>query len=111
MAHNKVTNELKLIRGTIRRTYLTLFRQGYVRASLARRQGECRRCGTCCALSWRCRCSYLDQDRLPACTIYNTLRLKNCSQFPLDARDLADRDLVAPDIPCGYRWPDESRPG
>lgn len=30
--------------------------------------------------------------------------MPNCVIFPIDHRDIADRNLVAPDIPCGYYW-------
>jgi hypothetical protein len=32
--------------------------------------------------------------------------MPNCKTFPIDARDLAERDWIAPDTPCGYFWPD-----
>ena len=35
------------------------------------------------------------------CAHYH-LRPPNCRIFPIDERDLADRDLVMPDVPCGY---------
>ncbi len=95
---------LRMFRGTFRRFYLCVFRPGYVRASLARRAGECRRCGACCRLAWRCRYC-LDDNGVPHCRIYNLFRFPNCTKFPIDARDLADRDLVLPEVPCGYSWP------
>ena len=93
----------KLLLGTPRRFLWSVCRPGYVRASLAKRQGECRRCGACCRLAWRCRYYYLD-DGVPSCKIYNWFRFPNCINFPIDHRDLADRDLISPDTPCGYSW-------
>ena len=59
---------LRLRWGTYRRLYLNIFRPGYVRASLAQRQGECLRCGTCCYLLRRC--VLLKNDNgLPACNV------------------------------------------
>jgi hypothetical protein len=73
-----------------------------VRASLARRTGACLRCGTCCRLVMECIfCS--ENKGLPACRSYH-FRTSNCRNFPLDTRDIADRNLVAPHSPCGYSW-------
>ena len=94
---------LKLLLGTPRRLFWNVCRPGYVRASLARRSGQCRRCGTCCQLVWRCR--YFFQDNgVPACRLYARYRPPNCSQFPIDRHDLTDRDLVSPNEPCGFTW-------
>ena len=49
---------------------------------------------------------WLHEDGRSTCRLYTVYRLPNCCTFPIDARDLADRDLVAPDIPCGYFWPE-----
>ena len=97
----------RLLWGTPRRLFLNVFRPGYVRASLARRSGECLRCGACCRLVVRC-IYFFEENGLPACRLYK-LRLPNCSKFPLDCRDLADRDLIAPDKPCGYSWNGQNR--
>ncbi len=94
---------LKLLWGTPRRLFWNVCRPGYVRVSLAQRSGACRRCGTCCRLVWRCR-YYHEDDGLPACRLYAGYRPPNCSNFPLDTRDLADRDLVSPNQPCGFSW-------
>jgi hypothetical protein len=105
MRFSKNTSRVRprLLLGTARRLFLNVFRPGYVRASLARRLGECRRCGACCQLV--CRCAFFrDDDGMPSCTLY-AIRPPNCSNFPIDPRDLADRDLVSPSIPCGFWWP------
>ena len=95
-------NWMQLRWGTCRRLYLNLFRSAFVRASLARRMGECRRCGACCHLVRRC-ALLKDNKGLPACHLY-LYRTPNCTQFPLDPRDLADRNLVLPVTPCGFSW-------
>lgn len=100
-----LSTRLRLLWGTPRRFYLNVFRPGYVRRSLAQRQGACRRCGACCQLVVKCRFLKRDQAGLPACRIYNICRTKNCSNFPINRRDLADRNLVAPHTPCGFSWP------
>jgi hypothetical protein len=97
---------LILLRGVARRFLLNLFRRRYVRESVARRQGTCRRCGACCHLVANT-CARLRSraDGSTECWRYTSFRMPNCRTFPIDPRDLADRDLVAPDIPCGYSWP------
>jgi uncharacterized protein len=93
---------LKLFRGKARRLYLALFRPGYLRAKLARRRGECRRCGACCQLGYRCG-ALRTQEAITACR-FHKYRPLNCRVFPIDERDLADRDLIAPGQPCGFRF-------
>ena len=97
---------LILLCGVTRRLFLNLFRRSYVRESLASRVGECKRCGVCCHLvANKCARLRLHPDGHSECWNYNAYRLPNCCTFPIDRRDLADRNLVAPDIPCGYSWP------
>jgi len=97
---------LFLLRGVARRFFLNLFRRGYVRESLSRRTGECARCGVCCHLvANKCGALHLHKDGPSTCRLYSIYRLPNCCTFPIDPRDLKDRNLVAPDTPCGYSWP------
>jgi hypothetical protein len=96
-----------LWRGVLRRFFLYLFRPGYVRASIAKRKGECLRCGACCNLTAKHGCPSLafEASGLSLCKIHNAFRMPNCVIFPVDARDIADRDLVAPDgVKCGFRF-------
>ena len=94
---------LKLFRGVLRRLLNNLFRPGYIRTSLSQRSGECRRCGACCQLAWRCGCLHKDGG-IPSCSIHKLPRPPNCHAFPIDPKDLADRDLIAPHVPCGFSW-------
>lgn len=94
---------LKLLWGRPRRFWLNLVRPGYVRASLARRRGECRRCGACCQMGLYCR-HLKYAGGLSECVRYAKWRSANCRNFPIDERDIAERDLVAPDTPCGYSF-------
>ena len=89
-----------LVWGKLRRTYLCFVRKDYVRQGHAHRHGECRRCGRCCFMLFSCPYYHLE-DGLPACRIYET-RPRICRIFPIDERDLRERDLVANNIPCGY---------
>jgi len=92
----------RLLWGKVRRFCLALFRPGYVCRSRKRRRGECQRCGACCQLGYRCQFLRSAGDITECC--FHRLRPSNCRLFPIDERDLADRDLVAPDRPCGYRF-------
>ena len=106
-AKNSLGEKLKLFWGTPRRLYLNLFRPGYVRRSLSQRHGECKRCGACCQLVVRC-VNVRYQDGLPICNIYG-MRPPNCSNYPFDQRDIEDRNLVAPNTPCGFWWGPEKK--
>jgi len=49
------------------------------------------------------RCRHLEYEGdLAACRRYDKYRSPNCRNFPIDERDLADRDVVNPDTPCGF---------
>lgn len=100
---------VSLFRGVFRRLLLTLFRPAYVRSQLARREGECQRCGACCQLAWQCP-RFHDPEGLPSCRMYGRFRPPNCGNFPIDSRDIADRDLVCPNTPCGYSWARDPKP-
>ena len=92
--------------GKLRRFYLLRFRPGYVTESLKRRVGSCDRTGACCELMFSC--PLLNwRDRMPLCRAYKH-RPKNCTIFPIDERDLRDRDIVDPWETCGYTF---LRPG
>ena len=96
---------LKLFQGVVRRFYLNVFRPGFVRKSQAQRIGECKRCGVCCHLvANKCGALHLHSDGNSTCRLYSVYRLPNCCSFPIDPRDIADRDIVAPETPCGYSW-------
>jgi len=99
---------LSLYWGKVRRCYLALFRRGYIRASAARRHGECARCGACCMLGYKCQ-SLRDNEGGTECTIHK-FRPPNCRVFPIDERDIADRDLIRPDTPCGFHFDPKPSP-
>ena len=71
--------------GKVRRFLLSRFRTDYVRAQAKRRRGECRRCGDCCRISFRC--PFLKGGN--SCIIYERRPLP-CRIFPADERDLRD---------------------
>ncbi len=96
-----------LLRGVLRRSFLHVFRPSYVRKSIAARKGQCARCGACCNLMAKKGCPLLgfEKSGLSLCKIHGPIRMPNCIIFPVDARDIADRDLVAADdVKCGYSF-------
>ena len=103
-SRNPLTLRKRLILGwgKVRRLYLAHLRPGYVRQSLARRLGHCHRTGACCRLMFAC--PLLDQKAEPVrCTIHE-VKPRVCRLFPIDERDLRDRDMISPDEPCGFSF-------
>ncbi len=95
-----------LLWGKVRRLYLVNFRPRYVEESLTRRVGHCHRTGACCNVMFPC--PLLDwASRLPLCGIYKS-RPRNCTTFPIDERDLRDRNIVNPWEPCGFSFREET---
>jgi hypothetical protein len=84
---------LRLV-GQLRRQYLCRLRPAYVAEVKATRRGQCRRCGSCCNLTFHC--PFLDDGRI--CTCYEK-RTLSCRQFPIDAADLR---LTR--VPCGHYY-------
>ena len=79
-------------RGKIRRFCLSHFCRGYVAKMRSLRRGECRRCGQCCRLCFTC--IFLREKN--QCAIYDW-RFRQCRDFPVDERDLADSRIA-----CGF---------
>jgi hypothetical protein len=84
---------LRLV-GQLRRQYLCRLRPKYVAEAKAARRGQCRRCGSCCNLTFHC--PFLETSRL--CNRYEK-RTVSCREFPVDARDLR---LTR--VPCGHYY-------
>ena len=91
--------------GKVRRFLLCHFRPDYVRESISRRHGECRRCGDCCRILFRC--PFLKNGN--SCTIYK-MRSRACRMFPIDRRDLADVPTCAFHFDGGSDAPESSLP-
>lgn len=100
---NTFPERLRLWAGAMRRLIRIVFQPQSVRENLARRQGECLRCGACCQMGSRCN-YFRDDEGIPYCALYDRYRPPNCRLFPIDETDLSDRNLVAPDRPCGFWW-------
>ena len=95
--------------GKLRRFYLVHLRPEYVRRSLARRVGNCNRTGACCRLMFTC--PLLDERTVPVlCSIHES-KPAVCRIFPIDERDLRDRDLVMPGKSCGFSFIPETQTG
>ena len=104
IAEISVASRLLLWSGVMRRFLLFVFNKKYIRESSSKSRGECLRCGACCRLVVS-ECPYLtfDADGKSSCTKYNETRMPNCVIFPIDHRDIKERDIVSK-IPCGYSF-------
>lgn len=89
--------------GKFRRLWETVFRRDYIFKQLRKRQGKCTRCGACCRLLFHCPFLKTLPDGNTACAI-RVKRPANCRIFPINAKDLRDRDTLAPEHPCGFRF-------
>lgn len=90
------------LRGKVRRfVQASLLRQDH-EALLARRRGECKRCGGCCRLAFRCPFLRTDAEGQTSCRIYG-LRFTQCRLFPLHAADLLELRGE-----CGFSFEGES---
>jgi len=88
--------------GKLRRLYFIHFRRRHLEtAMLGRRGGACRQCGASCRLGYKC--FHFDEARR-ACRVYSH-RPTICRVFPIDERDLAERDAVMTESRCGFLFP------
>jgi hypothetical protein len=93
---------LFLWEGVLRRFFLYVFCKKYIEHNLTKRRGCCVRCGACCKLFFKtCPHLNLDADGNYSCVKHESFRLPNCKIFPIDRKDLKDRDMVSK-VPCGY---------
>lgn len=72
---------LRQLFSKLRRYWLVTARPEFVRKSLLLRDGECRRCGRCCAVAFAC--PHFVSD---SCNIHGN-HYRQCKAFPIDARD------------------------
>jgi hypothetical protein len=99
---DSIRQRLKLGLGKLRRFYLHTLHRDYIRRNHARRKGECIRCGACCELMFTC--PHLTRAEEGAACVRHDVRMMNCRVFPIDERDLSDRDAVANGRACGYHF-------
>ena len=86
--------------GKIRRMFLVYLRPHKTRTDLSKRQGECQRCGACCAIVLRCPALKGNNGTIQ-CRIYDA-RSNVCKTFPINQKDIDDRDLIMPHKKCGF---------
>ena len=71
---------------------------------LAKRHGECNRCGACCKILFRCPFLGTDADGQYTCRIYEK-RFAQCRLYPLHAQDLLELEGE-----CTYTFEREPSP-
>ena len=100
--------QFKLWCGVMRRFFIFIFHKKYIEDMLKFRSGKCARCGACCKLISR-KCPYLElnSEGMYSCKIHKSFRMPNCIIFPVDYRDIEDRNLVTCK-PCGYKFMDSA---
>jgi Fe-S-cluster containining protein len=76
-------------RGKVRRFVQTNVLREDTEALLAKRRGECNRCGACCKILFRCPFLGTDEEGRYTCRIY-AMRFAQCRLFPLRAADLRE---------------------
>lgn len=94
--------------GAVRRHLAHVFFPGKMRKSIAARKGQCNRCGACCHLFRDCT-HIVSDHKLSACDLYGRYRPPNCRNFPINNHDLADRDVIMPNQPCGFYWEEHQK--
>lgn len=91
------------LRGKLRRYVEATFIAQDEEALVAKRRGECNRCGACCKILFRCPFLGTDEQGQYSCRIYEK-RFAQCRLFPLHAADL----LEVPE--CSFTFVDDLRP-
>jgi hypothetical protein len=89
--------------GKLRRFALTTIQEKYIARMQKLRQGACKRCGLCCKLFFECPFLQNLADGGSRCRIHGR-KPDNCAFFPIDERDLRDRDSLGAAIPCGFSF-------
>ena len=92
------------VRGKVRRFIQASVLKEDTSALLARRKGECNRCGACCKILFQCPFLGTDAEGQYTCRIYDK-RFAQCRLFPLRAQDL--RELGEE---CSYTFDGEPEP-
>jgi uncharacterized protein len=76
-------------RGKIRRFIQSSILREDTAPLLAKRQGECNRCGACCKILFQCPFLGTDTDGQYTCKIYDK-RFAQCRLYPLRVEDLRE---------------------
>ena len=91
------------VRGKLRRFVQANLVKQDNEALLAKRRGDCNRCGACCKILFKCPFLGLDDEGQYTCRIYDK-RFAQCRLFPLHAKDL--RELGDQ---CSYTFEEDAR--
>lgn len=86
--------------GKVRRFLLIVVFRRKAAADLSRRRGHCTNCGACCRLLFKCP-AFRETKNGGWCTIYDD-RPGVCALFPINEKDLRERDFVMPEKSCGF---------
>jgi Fe-S-cluster containining protein len=86
-------------RGKIRRFLQAKILKEDTAPLLAKRKGECNRCGACCKIVFRCPFLGTDNEGQYICRIYEK-RFEQCRLFPLHPQDLREVEE------CSYTFED-----
>lgn len=95
---------LRLAIGVVRRWWMHCFHKEYIKSQIEKRKGECKHCGVCCQLTFKCPALRWTSDGKSQCNRYQKYRFPNCCTYPIDERDIRDRNLISPQTKCGYYW-------
>lgn len=85
----------KVLKGKLRRYIICTIHKDYLKAMKNLRDGQCRRCGNCCKLLYRCPFLLRQGDRM-RCLIYS-IRPRVCREFPISLKDVGDVNFQ-----CGF---------
>jgi Fe-S-cluster containining protein len=77
------------LRGKTRRFVQSTLGRQDAEALVARRNGECNRCGACCKILFKCPFLGTDAEGQYTCRIYQ-YRFAQCRLYPLHAADLGE---------------------
>jgi len=91
------------VRGKLRRYVQANVLKQDTEALLAKRSGECNRCGACCKILFQCPFLGTDAEGQYTCTIYEK-RFAQCRLFPLHAADL--REVAE----CSFTFTNDAAP-
>jgi len=88
-------------RGKVRRFIQAKLMTQDTEGLLAKRKGECNRCGACCKILFQCPFLGTDAEGQYTCQVYEK-RFAQCRLFPLHAADLREVEQ------CSYTFESES---
>ena len=92
------------LRGKTRRFVQSSLLRQDTAGLLARRHGECNRCGACCKILFRCPFLGTDEEGQYTCRIYEK-RFAQCRMYPLHTKDLLELQGQ-----CSYTFETEPAP-